>query len=153
VTMGLARVVAITTARIAATSPLGFLIGLSLGTLGGGGSILAVPALVFGAGEDARAATTTSLLVVGATALVGMEGHLRAGRVRLASGLGFGLAGIGGSLGGSVLNRAAPSQVLLLAFAGLMVAAAWRMRARHDETPCQCKDASRCRSRSEPRCS
>ena len=60
-------------------SPLGFLIGVSLGALGGGGSILAVPVLVYAAGESPQAATTTSLVVVGATALVGMFAHLRAG--------------------------------------------------------------------------
>lgn len=108
-------------------SPLGFLIGISLGALGGGGSILAVPALVYGAGQGAKAATTTSLLVVGLTALLGMVAHLRAGRVRVASGLVFGGVGIGGSLLGSYLNRSVDPNVLLLAFSGLMVLAAWRM--------------------------
>jgi len=122
--------------RIGAAAPLGFLIGLSLGTLGGGGSILAVPALVYGAGEAAHAATTTSLVVVGSTALVGMAGHLRAGRVHLWAGLGFGLVGIGGSFLGSALNRDIPGDVLLLAFSGLILVAAWRMHRHHAETPC-----------------
>ncbi len=116
--------------RIAAAAPLGFLIGLSLGTLGGGGSILAVPALVYGAGEEAKAATTTSLVVVGTTALVGMFGHLHAGRVRLVPGLAFGIVGIGGSFVGSLLNREIPGDVLLLAFSGLILVAAWRMHVR-----------------------
>lgn len=51
---------------IAIAAPLGLLIGLALGALGGGGSILAVPALVYGVGESAHAATTTSLVAVGA---------------------------------------------------------------------------------------
>ena len=51
--------------RAIVTSPLGFLIGLSLGALGGGGSILAVPALVYGAGQTPKQATTTSLILVG----------------------------------------------------------------------------------------
>jgi uncharacterized membrane protein YfcA len=110
-------------------SPLGFLIGVSLGALGGGGSILAVPALVYGAGQGAKAATTTSLLVVGITALLGMVSHWRAGRVRLREGLVFGAVGIGGSLVGSQLNKAVDPDLLLLAFAGLMVVAAWRMWA------------------------
>lgn len=130
----------IATARIAASAPLGFLIGISLGALGGGGSILAVPALVYGAGQGAKAATTTSLLVVGATALVGMGGHLRAGRVRLLAGLGFGLVGIGGSFLGSLLNRDIPGDVLLLAFSGLILVAAWRMHLHHTETPCHVKE-------------
>jgi uncharacterized membrane protein YfcA len=130
----LSELAAISSARIAAAAPLGFLIGLSLGTLGGGGSILAVPALVYGAGEGAKAATTTSLVVVGTTALVGMVGHYRAGRVRLWSGLGFGLVGIGGSFVGSLLNRAVPGDVLLLAFSGLILVAAWRMHSRRADT-------------------
>jgi uncharacterized membrane protein YfcA len=129
----------ISVARIAASAPLGFLIGLSLGTLGGGGSILAVPALVYGAGEAAHAATTTSLVVVGATALVGMVGHLRAGRVRFWPVFGFGLVGIGGSFLGSALNREIPGDVLLLAFSGLILVAAWRMHEHHTETPCHAK--------------
>jgi uncharacterized membrane protein YfcA len=113
--------------RALLASPLGFLIGVSLGALGGGGSILAVPALVYAAGQDARAATTTSLLVVGLTSLVAMVAHWRAGRVRVASGLVFGAVGIGGSLLGSWLNKGVDPDVLLLAFAGLMLVAAWRM--------------------------
>lgn len=131
--------VAISTTRIAAAAPLGFLIGLSLGALGGGGSILAVPALVYGAGEGAKAATTSSLVVVGATSLVGMGGHLRAGRVRVVAGLGFGLIGIGGSFLGSLLNRDIPGDVLLLAFSGLILVAAWRMHSHQTETPCHAK--------------
>ena len=50
--------------RSLVASPLGFLIGVSLGALGGGGSILAVPALVYAAGESPKQATTTSLVLV-----------------------------------------------------------------------------------------
>jgi uncharacterized protein len=108
-------------------SPLGFLIGLSLGALGGGGSILAVPVLVYAAGQGPKAATTTSLLLVGISAVVGMIGHLRAGRVAVGTGVAFGLTGIGGSLLGSALNHRSNPNVLLLGFAGLVVIAAWRM--------------------------
>lgn len=108
-------------------SPLGFLIGLSLGALGGGGSILAVPVLVYVAGESPQSATTTSLIVVGLASLVGMAEHLRAGRVEVRAGLLFGLAGIGGSFAGSALNRGLDEDVLLLAFSVLIVVAAWRM--------------------------
>ena len=113
--------------RALLTSPLGFLIGLSLGALGGGGSILAVPVLVYVAGESAQAATTTSLIVVGLASLVGMVDHLRAGRVAVGPGLLFGLAGVGGSFAGSALNRGLDPDVLLLAFSALIVVAAWRM--------------------------
>jgi uncharacterized membrane protein YfcA len=117
--------------RALLASPLGFLIGLSLGALGGGGSILAVPALVYAAGQSPKEATTTSLVLVAMTALLGIVPHWRAGRVRLAPGLIFGLAGIGGSLLGSHWNRSVDQDVLLLAFAGLMLIAAWAMWRRN----------------------
>ena len=108
-------------------SPLGFLIGLSLGALGGGGSILAVPALVYAAGQSPREATASSLLLVGVASLVGLRPHLRGGRVRIATGLAFGAAGIPGSLLGSALNRRLDPDLLLLGFATLVLVAAWRM--------------------------
>lgn len=113
--------------RALLASPLGFLIGVSLGALGGGGSILAVPVLVYAAGQDPRAATATSLLLVGVASVVGMGAHWRAGRVRVGTGLVFGLTGIGGSLAGSALNKTLDPDLLLLAFAGLVLVAAWRM--------------------------
>ena len=113
--------------RALLASPLGFLIGLSLGALGGGGSILAVPALVYAAGQDPKAATATSLLLVGSASLVGMGTHWRAGRVRVGTGVVFGLTGIAGSLAGSALNHHLDPDVLLLGFAGLVCVAAWRM--------------------------
>ena len=109
--------------------PLGILIGMALGALGGGGSILAVPALVYVVGLGPKSAVTTSLVVVGVAALGGMVGHWRGGRVRVSAGLWFGIAGIGGSLLGSRLNRAVDPTVLLVAFSGLMLIAAWRMWA------------------------
>ncbi|WP_343599833.1 sulfite exporter TauE/SafE family protein [Mycobacterium sp.] len=135
--MSVTQVAAVSAAGIGISVPLGFVIGLSLGTLGGGGSMLAVPALVYGVGQTAHAATTTSLVAVGSVALVGMVGHLSAGRVRLASGVVFGLVGVGGSFLGSLLSRAVPGEILLLAFAALILVAAWRMRGRHDEMPQQ----------------
>jgi len=113
--------------RALVASPLGFLIGVSLGALGGGGSILAVPALVYVAGQDAHAATASSLVVVGFSAALGMVRHLRAGRVRTGAGTVFGLCGVGGSIAGSALNRRLDPDVLLLGFAGLVLVAAWRM--------------------------
>lgn len=115
-------------------SPLGLLIGVSLGALGGGGSILAVPALVYAAGQSPKHATTTSLVLVAVTALIGIVPHWRAGRVRLVAGTIFGLAGIGGSLLGSHWNKAADPDVLLLAFSGLMLVAAYAMWRRVSST-------------------
>ena len=115
--------------RALLASPLGFLVGLSLGALGGGGSILAVPVLVFVAGQPPSQATTASLLVVGISSTVGAVEHWRRGRVRLRSGLLFGVLGAGGSLAGSTLNRRLDGDVLLLAFSVLIVVAAWRIVA------------------------
>lgn len=111
-------------------SPLGLLIGISLGALGGGGSILAVPALVYAAGQGPKAATTTSLVLVTITALIGIIPHWRAGRVRFTAGALFGLAGVGGSLLGSYWNEAVDPDVLLLAFSALMLVAAYAMWRR-----------------------
>jgi len=54
---------------------LGFAIGLSLGLLGGGGSILTVPALVYVVGQTPQAAVTASLVIVGANSLIGAFMH------------------------------------------------------------------------------
>ncbi len=121
--------------RALLASPLGFLIGLSLGALGGGGSILAVPALVYAAGQSPKHATTTSLVLVALTALIGIVPHWRAGRVRVGAGMIFGLAGVGGSLLGSHWNKAANPDVLLLAFSGLMLVAAYGMWRRVTHAP------------------
>ena len=115
--------------RALIASPLGLLVGLSLGALGGGGSLLAVPALAHGVGESAQMATTTSLLVVGVSSLIGAVPHWRKGNVDLRAGLLFALAGVGGSYVGTWLNRGVDGDVLMLAFAGFMVLAGiamWR---------------------------
>ena len=111
-------------------SPLGLLIGLSLGALGGGGSILAVPALVYAAGQSARQATATSLVLVAITSVIGVLPHWRAGRVRWGAGVVFSVAGVGGSLLGSHWNEAVDPDALLLGFSGVMFVAAWAMWRR-----------------------
>ena len=113
--------------RALLASPLGFVIGFALGALGGGGSILAVPVLVYAAGQSPADATTTSLLVVAGASVFGLAGHWRAGRVRPWTGTVFGLVGIGGSIAGTALNRHLDGDVLLVAFSALIVVAAWRM--------------------------
>ncbi len=111
-------------------SPLGFFVGLTLGSLGAGGSILAVPLLVYAVQLEAKVATATSLIIVGSIALVGTVVNLRSGRVRILPGILFGLTGVTGSVGGSFLNKAVNPDVLLLAFSGVMVIAAWAMIRR-----------------------
>ncbi len=110
--------------------PLGLLIGLALGALGGGGSILTVPALVYVLGQEPSAATTSSLLIVGATSLIALAPHARAGRVRFGQGLMFGVLGTAGSFAGSALASRVAPEVLLTAFAGLMFVVATLMLRR-----------------------
>ncbi len=110
--------------------PAGLLIGLSLGALGGGGSILTVPALVYLLHQQAHTAITGSLLIVGITALAGTAAHWRAGRVRAAQGITFGVIGVAGSYAGSWLSASIPSDLLLALFAVLMVVAAAAMLRR-----------------------
>ena len=110
--------------------PIGLLIGLTLGSLGGGGSILTVPALVYLLGQDPHAATTSSLLIVGVTALAGMATHYRAGRVRVVQGLVFGALGIAGSYVGSKSSAAVAPATLLAALSVLMLVVAAMMLAR-----------------------
>ncbi|MEV0132163.1 sulfite exporter TauE/SafE family protein [Dactylosporangium sp. NPDC050688] len=102
-------------------------IGVSLGLLGGGGSILAVPLLVYVAGLPAKEAIATSLLVVGATSAVAVIPHLRAGRVRWRTGLIFGLAGMAGAYTGGRVAAYVPAGVLLAGFALMMLATAAAM--------------------------
>ncbi|MDA8046388.1 MAG: sulfite exporter TauE/SafE family protein [Actinomycetota bacterium] len=120
---------------ILAAIPLGALIGLSLGALGGGGSILTVPALVYVLGQSTHSSTTASLVIVGLTSLVGMVAHLRAGRVRFTSGLVFGLLGSGGSYLGSRLSSSVDPNVLLAAFSVLILIAAASMVRRLRKRP------------------
>lgn len=109
---------------------VGALIGLSLGAVGGGGSILTVPALVFVIGQPVRAATTDSLVIVGATAGFAALGYACSDRVRWGTGVAFVATGVLASGVGTVLNHRIDAQVLLLAFAGLTVVAATAMWRR-----------------------
>jgi uncharacterized protein len=105
----------------------GATIGVSLGVLGGGGSILAVPALVYGLGQPIRVAVPTSLLVVGSSALAGALSHLRADKVPWLSASLFGASGIAGSFAGAWMNHRLDQTLLLVAFAVVMLAAAAAM--------------------------
>lgn len=100
---------------------LGFVIGLALGLLGGGGSILTVPALVYAAGQNPRAAVTASLIIVGINSLSGMLLHRRSGAVDLRVALQFGGAGMIAAYASSLLSRAFSPTSLLIAFGLLML--------------------------------
>lgn len=113
---------------------LAVLVGVTLGLLGGGGSILMVPLLVYVAGLDAKAAIATSLLVVGATSLAASVPHARQGRVQWRTAGIFGTAGMAGAYLGGRLGTLLPGTWLLLAFAAMMVVTAAAM-LRDDDGP------------------
>lgn len=121
------------TLTLALTLALAVLVGLSLGLLGGGGSILTVPILTYVAGMDPKEAIAASLFVVGATSVVSAVDHARKKRVKWRTGLVFGAAGMAGAFGGGLLGGHIPGAVLMIAFAGMMVATSLAMiRGRKD---------------------
>lgn len=113
-----------TPALLATAVVAGLLIGLSLGALGGGGSVLAVPVLVYLLGQTPAQATTGSLVVVGLTALIGAATARRQGTLLLGRGVGFGVAAIGGAAVGARLAGHVPDAVLMAAFSALLVVVA-----------------------------
>lgn len=121
---------------LALTLVLAVVVGLVLGLLGGGGSILMVPLLVYVAGLETRVAVATSLLAVGATSLTGALAHTRSGRVRWRTAAIFGAAGAAGAYLGGRLAELFSARVLLLAFATMMAATAVAMlRGRRAAEP------------------
>jgi uncharacterized membrane protein YfcA len=112
---------------------LGLLIGLVIGALGGGGSILTVPALVYVLGLTAQDATSGSLVIVGITAAVAAVGHARSGHTHWRTGALLALAGVPASVLGTRLNQLVDEDVLLLAFAVLMLLASAGMLIRRSD--------------------
>jgi uncharacterized membrane protein YfcA len=109
-------------------------IGLTLGLLGSGGSILTVPVLVFVLGQPEKIAIASSLAIVGAIALVAALPYARKSAIDWRSVLLFGLPGMAGTIVGSAASRFVSGSVQLLVFALVMLAAAWTMaRARAPE--------------------
>ena len=114
---------------------LGLAIGLAVGTLGGGGSVLAVPVLVYILDQPVEQATTTSLLVVAAGAVAGGLSHARAGRVCWRHAGSFTAAAIPGIVAGTLLAEAVGGPLLLGGFAVVMLAAARATWRKADEAP------------------
>lgn len=115
----------------------GAVVGGLLGLVGGGGSILAVPALVYGVGLPLAAAIPGSLVVVGASSVVAVLPRVRRGvNWRLA--LIIGAAGTATAYLGAAVNRVLNQRVLLLVFAAIMVAAGVRMLRRTDAVGGSC---------------
>ena len=106
---------------------LAAVIGLSLGLLGGGGSILTVPVFVYVLGYDPKLAIAMSLPVVGVTSLLGAAAHWRAGNVRLGTAALFGVVAMGAAYAGARLSHFLAGAVQLSLLAVIMVAAAISM--------------------------
>lgn len=116
--------------------PFGLAIGIAVGLLGGGGSVLAVPVLVYVLGQDVAEATTTSLVVVAAGSLAGGLRHARAGRVCWRHAGSFTATALPGIVAGTILGNAVSGKLLLGGFALIMLAAAhatWRKAEEDDD--------------------
>lgn len=112
-----------------AAVPLGVAIGLAVGMLGGGGSVLAVPMLVYVLSEDVESATTISLVVVTAAAVAGGFGHALERRVCWRHAAAFTVAALPGIVAGTALGNVLGGGALIAAFAAVMLVAAgatWR---------------------------
>ena len=106
----------------------GMLVGFSLGLVGGGGSILAVPLMVYVVGvPEPHVAIGTSAIAVAANAAVNLSNHARGGTVVWSCALVFAAAGIIGAFGGSLLGKMVDGQKLLALFALVMMVIAMLM--------------------------
>ncbi|MGW7540333.1 sulfite exporter TauE/SafE family protein [Streptomyces sp. NPDC054770] len=105
----------------------GAVVGLTLGALGGGGSVLAVPALIYLLGFTPAEATTASLIIVTATSLTALYAHARAGHVRWKAGAAFAAAGILPAAAAGAAATHMPQAVLTVAFATTAVFSAIKM--------------------------
>lgn len=112
---------------IVAGVALAVLVGVSLGLLGGGGSILTVPILVYVMRVPPHEAIALSLLVVGSTSLAALVPHARARNVRWKTGVLFGTASMLGAFAAGKLARFVPAVALLIAFGAVMLASAVAM--------------------------
>lgn len=102
-------------------------IGLSLGLLGSGGSILTVPVLVYLVGQDEKVAIAGSLAVVGTIALAGALQYLRSGKVDWRNVGWFGVPGMAGTWLGAMIAAYVSGLMQLALFAGVMLIAAYMM--------------------------
>jgi uncharacterized protein len=109
---------------------LAVLVGISLGLLGGGGSILAVPILRYVLDMPAHEAIALSLLVVGTTSLAALIPHALRGRVRWRTGIFFALAAMAGAFSAGRVAHLIPEAVLIGGFAAMMAATAIAMLRR-----------------------
>ena len=131
-------------ATVFAALAAGAVIGLVLGLVGGGGSILAVPLLVYFVGvPSAHAAIGTAAVAVALNAAVGLAGHARVGNVKWPCALVFAAAGVLGAAFGAEAGKAIDGARLLALFGVLMiVVGAIMLRPRRSADRPQCASAS-----------
>lgn len=116
------------------TLAMSMVIGLLLGLLGGGGSILTVPMLVYLLHVDPKRAIVTSFVVVGLSSLLALIPHARRGSVCWKSGLLFGVTGMAGAFGGGRLAGHFSADVLMALFGGIcLLTGLFMMRSRRSE--------------------
>ncbi|WIY06612.1 sulfite exporter TauE/SafE family protein [Amycolatopsis mongoliensis] len=120
----------------------GLVIGAALGLLGAGGSILAIPALVYGVGLPLSAAIPTSLLVVAVSAAGGLVARWRSKVIRWPVALVFAAASVPAAFGGTALGKLLPDRWLLIAFAVLMAVVAIRMLVAAPERDGACRTST-----------
>lgn len=114
---------------------LGAVVGSTLGLIGAGGAILAVPGLVAILGLSATAATTSSIIIVGSAALAGALRRRNTGTVDVKIGLTFSAIGIFGNFLGTLLLRVIPENLIMIIFALLMFGAGYAMCCRENPQP------------------
>lgn len=112
---------------------LALLIGLLLGMLGGGGSVLLVPVLLYVLKLEPKAALASSQLILAATSLVAMGVHARAGRVVFSTGAVFGISGMVGAYLGGRTAHYLPAKLLLFGFVSLMAISAVQMLRKRNK--------------------
>lgn len=112
-------------------------IGVALGLLGGGGSILTIPILRYVLGLEAHKAIAVSLFVVATTSVAALIPHALKGRVRWKVGAAFGAAGMLGAYAGGRVAHFLPETLLLGGFAVVMFAAAIAMLRGRKEPPAE----------------
>lgn len=106
---------------------LALIVGLSLGLLGGGGSILMVPILRYVLELEGHGAIATSLFIVGTTSGVALIAHARRGHVQWRTGFVFGASGMLGAYLAGQVAQFLPAPLLLIAFSAMMLATAYAM--------------------------
>jgi len=112
---------------------LSFGVGVSLGLLGGGGSILTMPIVLYVLGMETHAAIATSLIMVGATSAAAMITHARGGRVRWRTGFLFGATSMASAFVSGKFATWVPGVVLLVGFGALMLVTGLAMMRRRKE--------------------